>query len=365
MRSLHLSESGRAQCGQSPLRSLALLGERILVLLMLLILPALWPAARAQGQAANAVSSSPSPDGIPDQILYRVDDTNLTTIHGSTHPALRNAIDNGRLPATTPMGDLVLVLNRSESQQAALDSFNEAQNDPSSPEYHHWLTPQEFGAAYGVSSADLDAVSNWLQSHGFSIQEISPARTSIRFSGNSEQVETTFHTEMHAIQSKGVAHIANTSDIQIPAALTPVVAGVKALHNFFPKAQHHTGPMLSRNSSGTWTPVSGTSSLPALSQPGSQEIGAANLSGLASAKPEYTAEGYQLLVPYDLQLQIPVDRLDAHQRRGTNYCHRRHQQHRAQRCGHLPRGYWIARQCAQGHHHQLRPRHHRPARRPL
>jgi hypothetical protein len=60
MRSLHLSESGLAQCGQRPLRSLALLGERILVLLMLLILPALWPAVRAQGQVANSVSSSPS-----------------------------------------------------------------------------------------------------------------------------------------------------------------------------------------------------------------------------------------------------------------------------------------------------------------
>ena len=83
MRSLHLSESGRSQCGQRPLRSLTLLGKRILVLLMLLVLPALWPAARAQG--------------IPDRILYRVDDANLATIHGSTHPALRNAIDNGRL----------------------------------------------------------------------------------------------------------------------------------------------------------------------------------------------------------------------------------------------------------------------------
>ena len=69
---LQLSESGRTHCGQSPLRSLALLGDRILDLLMLLILPALWPAARMQGQAANAVSSSPSLPTTPPQLqLWR------------------------------------------------------------------------------------------------------------------------------------------------------------------------------------------------------------------------------------------------------------------------------------------------------
>jgi subtilase family serine protease len=276
-----------------PFRSFPALSVPSLVLLVLL---ALGPVPRVQGQSSIVTSSSP----VPDRIVDRVDNAILATIPGSTHPAIRNAIDNGRLPPATPLGDLVLVLTRSDAQQAALNSFNEAQNDPASPQYHQWLTPQQFGAVYGVSQDDLDAVSAWLQDQGFTIQEISPARTSIRFSGSSEQVETAFHTEMHTIQSNGVAHIANMSDIQIPAALTPVVDGVKALHNFFPKAQHHTGPMLSRNSSGKWTPVSGTSTLPALSQSGIQEADAANLNGLASAKPQYADNGYQLLVPYDM-----------------------------------------------------------------
>jgi len=297
MRPLLPSKSHPSQYGLRPFRSLALLGEVTLVLLMMLALLAIWPAAQVHGQA---FAFSPSSENIPDRILGRVDEANLATIPGSTHPAVRNAIDNGRLPSASPMGDLILVLNRSAAQQAALDSFNEAQNDPASPEYHHWLTPQEFGAAYGVSQADLDAVTGWLQSYGFTIQEIPPARASIRFSGNSGQVEAAFHTEMHAIQSNGVAHIANMSDIQIPAALTPVVTGVKALHNFFPKAQHHAGPMLNRNSSGTWTPVSDASSLPGLSHSGSQVTGAANFNGLASPKPEYADSGYQLLVPYDM-----------------------------------------------------------------
>jgi subtilase family serine protease len=262
--------------------------------LFLLVVVLLTPASRLQSQTPASLFAAP----IPDRILDRIDEANLTTIHGSTHPALRHALDNGRLASSTEMADLVLVLTRSEAQQTALETLNKQQYDPASPLYHHWLTPEQFGAAYGPSQRDLNAVTNWLQDHGFTIQEIPPSRTSIRFSGSAAQVETAFHTEMHYIQSNGVAHIANNRDIQIPAALSPVVAGVKALHNYFPKAQHHALPSLSQTSSGTSTGE--TASLSALSKSGSQQAGVASFNGLNSARPEYSADGYKLLVPYDM-----------------------------------------------------------------
>jgi subtilase family serine protease len=280
MRTFGLLVSDSARRVLRPSRCAALLGVALLVLL------ALWPVARLQAQAEAALSAAITPDRITDRILDRVDESNLATIHGSTHPAVRTAIDKGRLAANLPMGDLVLVLNRSASQQAALDALNQQQYDPASPQYHHWLTPQEFGAAFGVSQDDLNAVSNWLQDRGFTIQEIPPSHTSIRFSGNSAQVEAAFHTQMHSIQSNGVAHIANSSDIQIPAALASVVAGVKALHNFFPKAQHHAAGMLNRNGAEAGTPA------------GAQSPLSRQQSGVAA---EYSAgNGYQLLVPYDM-----------------------------------------------------------------
>jgi hypothetical protein len=237
--------------------------------------------AQLHGQGASASVSTP----VPARILNRVDNSDLASVPGSTHPAVRYATDNGRLASAEPMGDLILVLKRSDAQQAALESFNAQQNDPNSPEYHHWLTPTEFGANYGVAESDLDAVSNWLQSQGFTIEEIPPSHTSIRFSGNAGQVEQAFHTEMHSVEYKGTGHVANTSDIQIPTALTPVVAGVKALHNFFPAALHHTAASLSRSSLGGGLPA------------GPQSFG----SQAAGAHPNYApGDGYQLLVPYDM-----------------------------------------------------------------
>jgi hypothetical protein len=232
----------------------------------------LMPVARIWSESASLQPDTP-------RIVSRVDNSVLTTIPGSTHPAVRNATDNGRLASTEPMTDLILVLQPSAAQQAALKSFNAQQYDPTSPLYHQWLTPAEFGATYGVSETDIETVTNWLQNLGFTIDEIPPSHTSIRFSGNVGQVENAFHTEMHSINSKGVTHIANTSDISIPTALTPVVVGVKSLHNFFAKAQHH-----------------------ALSATGANAPGASALSTAPGAPRAGYApgDGYQLLVPYDL-----------------------------------------------------------------
>ena len=232
-----------------PFHSAALLGAITLLLL---------PLATAHGQSESALGFTPEQA----RIVSRADNSELTTVRGSTHPAVRNAIDNGRLPSTAPMGDLILVLKRSSAQQAALESFNAQQYDADSPEYHHWLTPSEFGAAFGVAVSDLQTVIDWLQNQGFTIDEIPPSQTSIRFSGNVGQVETAFHTEMHSITVGGRTHIANVADISIPRALAPVVLGVKALHNFFPTPMHHTVSPLHRNSSGERTPLRGRGSFP-------------------------------------------------------------------------------------------------------
>ena len=271
---MHVPESPSLRTAPPLSRCFAL--PRAVLLLLVLTLLALPSRLQAQISAYSA--------SIPDRILDRIDDSNLTTIHGSTHPALRHATDNGRLAPSSEMGDLILVLSRSEAQQAALESLNKEQYNPASPLYHHWLTPEQFGAAYGLSQSDLNAVVNWLQDHGFTIQEIPPSRTSIRFSGSAAQVESAFHTEMHSFQSNGVAHIANSSDIRIPAALSPVVAGVKALHNFFPKPQHHTAALQTQN-------ILGESRLQS----------AVNLPRQAGQHTEYNPnDGYQLLVPYDM-----------------------------------------------------------------
>ena len=51
-----------------------------------------------------------------------------------------------------------------------------------------------------------------------------------------------FHTSVHSFLIQGVQHWANVSDPQIPAALTPVVAGVAKLNDFNPRSNAIRGP---------------------------------------------------------------------------------------------------------------------------
>ncbi len=169
------------------------------------------------------------------RINAAVDDSKLTVLHGNTHPLALAKYDRGPAPANLPMQHMLLVLKRSPAQEAALQAFMAEQLDPSSPEYHHWLTPTEFGQMYGPAQQDIDVITKWLQAHGFQVNNVANGRMTIDFSGNAAQVQSAFHTAIHQYVVKGEQHWANSSDPSIPTAFVPVVAGVRSLHNFYPK----------------------------------------------------------------------------------------------------------------------------------
>ena len=202
-------------------------------------------AARAQ-EAAPAQSVA-APGFVPSRIVAKIDDSKLVALRGNVHPGAVSANLRGALAGSTPMNRIVLVLQRSAEQQAALDQFMVEQKDPNSPNFHHWLTPEEFGATYGISDQDLATVTGWLQSQGFTIDNVSKGRVTIEFSGTAAQVNAAFHTQMNNYLVNGVAHIANGSDPQIPEALAPVVQGIASLHNFFPTHQHVLGERVMYN----------------------------------------------------------------------------------------------------------------------
>jgi hypothetical protein len=148
------------------------------------------------------------------------------------------------------MGRMLLVLKRSATQESALETLLDSQQDRTSPSYHQWLTPDEFGRQFGPSDQDMQVVAAWLFSHGFQIGGISQGRTVIEFSGSAAQVQQAFHTEIHKFVVNGEEHWANASDPQIPAALSPVVAGVNSLHNFPKKPMYRFAPNNSNGSNG-------------------------------------------------------------------------------------------------------------------
>jgi len=175
---------------------------------------------------------------VPARITQPVDMENLVTLRGNTHPLARPEYDQGAAPDSLPTERMLLVLRRSAEQEAALRKLLDEQQIKSSPNYHMWLTPEQFGQQFGPADADIQAVTGWLTSQGFQVSHVAAGRTVIEFSGTAGQVREAFHTEIHKFVVKGEEHWANASDPQIPAALTPVVVGFASLNNFPRKPMH-------------------------------------------------------------------------------------------------------------------------------
>jgi subtilase family serine protease len=166
----------------------------------------------------------------------------LTTLKGNTHPLARAQFDIGAAPLDLSMQRMLLVLKRSPEQEFALRKLVDDQQDKASPNYHKWLTPDEFGVQFGPSDQDLQLVTGWLQTHGFQVNRVTHGRTVVEFSGTEAQVEEALHTQIHKYLVNGQEHWANASDPQIPAALVPAVAGVWSLHDFRKQPKSRISP---------------------------------------------------------------------------------------------------------------------------
>jgi subtilase family serine protease len=171
----------------------------------------------------------------PPAIREATDDTRFAALIGNTRPEATSASDRGRVADEFPMENMLLQMKRSPERDAALERYIAELHDPLSPNFHKWLTPEEFAESYGLSNADIVTVSNWLTSLGFRINGIQASGLIVDFSGTASLVEKAFHTEIHNLETGGVSHFANMSDPEIPAALEPLVAGIVSLHNFRPK----------------------------------------------------------------------------------------------------------------------------------
>jgi subtilase family serine protease len=166
------------------------------------------------------------------RITRPVNDSELVTLPQRTHPLARPEFDRGPAPPNLPMTRMMLIVKRSPDQAAQLRTLLDSQLRASSPQYHQWLTPEQFGARFGAADQDLNTVAVWLQSHGFVVHGTAKGKGTIEFSGNAGQVSEAFHTAIHRFVVNGEEHWANTASPSIPAALAPLVGGISTLNNF-------------------------------------------------------------------------------------------------------------------------------------
>ena len=205
-------------------------------------------------------------------VTQKIDNSRLTTLVGNTRPEANSLNDRGPVSADLAMDHMLLLLKRPAELDTAATQYIDSLHNPKSANFHKWMSAAQFGQMFGPASADVTAVTTWLEDNGFQVNVVYSSNMFIDFSGTASQVENAFHTQVRNYEVNGVTHIANNRDPQIPTALAQVVAGPVGLNNFPPRAMH----------------------VQAKSTQSGQKI--------ESVAPSYTnGGGYETIVPYDLQ----------------------------------------------------------------
>ena len=202
------------------------------------------------------------------------------TLPGSHAPAPHSASDAGELSGTTALNGMNIVFSRSSSQESELEQLLAAQQDPSSAQYHKWLTPDQFAIRFGVSDDDIAAVTAWLGQQGFTVNGVSRSRNRITFSGSAAQAETAFGTSLHRFTLENQTHFAPVSDLVLPSALASVTQNVTGLSSFRP----HSHAIRK-------APVAAASSLYTSGQSGDHYLTPSDIKTIYDISPAYSA-GY-------------------------------------------------------------------------
>jgi len=171
----------------------------------------------------------------PDRITGPIDSSQRVALKGNVHGLAQARFDLGRTDGSKLIHGITLAFRLSAAQQNDLNNLLAQQQDRSSPNFHKWLTPAQFGSRFGMTQGDINRVVGWLESQGFTVTSVANSRNQISFDGTVSQIESVFGTEIHDYMIDGEIHFANATNPAVPLALAGSVLAMGNLHNFRPK----------------------------------------------------------------------------------------------------------------------------------
>ncbi|WP_430390994.1 protease pro-enzyme activation domain-containing protein [Dyella sp. 20L07] len=121
-----------------------------------------------------------------------------------------------------------------------LETFLHAVNDPTSAQFHRFLTPAQFKARYAPTDAEVALVTAHLRQAGFTHVQVAGNNLLVSADGNANTVSAAFRTTMRTFAFGGKQRIANDAPAQVPQAIGGIVDAVLGLQNLnVPHTMHH------------------------------------------------------------------------------------------------------------------------------
>ena len=144
----------------------------------------------------------------------------------------------GAAAASAPQ-PLAMYLTMALRNRAELARLLADQQNPASPQYRQWLTPDEFTSRFGPTDADLARVAQWLKKEGFTVTSADASAREISFTGTVARAENVFAVKIAATADGRL--YSNIADPAVPAGLAPLIESIRGLDNLL-----HSKPLVHR-----------------------------------------------------------------------------------------------------------------------
>jgi subtilase family serine protease len=181
------------------------------------------------------------------------------TLSGTAAPSQARTHHVGSVSDSTAV-NFQVVLNLRD--QSGAEALVQSLSTPGSANYRHYLTATQWEAQFSPTQDQVNQVTSWLQSQGFSVGTVAKDRTTIAASGTAAQVESAFGTNLQKYQLNGQTLREASSNLSVPSSLSSIVAGTIGVNQTVATTTHAGNPDIPGQRGASSAPASSPNQFP-------------------------------------------------------------------------------------------------------
>src|SRR5436305_556252 len=125
-----------------------------------------------------------------------------------------------------------------------LDNLVQAIYNPQSPQYRHYLTPEQFQQNYAPTSNQVQQVVNYLQGQHLTVTHIAPNNLLIDVTSTVAPAQQAFNVHINNYRLGQRSFFANATPARVPSSLRPMIIGIVGLDNTIQLHSNHQHSVL-------------------------------------------------------------------------------------------------------------------------
>jgi len=116
--------------------------------------------------------------------------------------------------------------------EAQLDTLVQGLHKKGSPNYHKWITQDQFNASFGPTSQEVNSVQNFLSSHGLTVLAVAENNMYVKVEGTVAAIQKAFHVQIDSYKFKGNTYRSNKADPSVDNSSGGNIAAITGMDDY-------------------------------------------------------------------------------------------------------------------------------------